>query len=283
MASLDENIAKIGSYTDPTVQSQRAAGQALLTNQNAATQDFLNRYTGAINGQETMSAMAKRLGEEQGLPQLRANATAINTTLRNIPTVQLSAARGNEITQNQLDRMVSNQQQKVAPLAEEATRQQQAAEGLVNEQMGYAQADQQKALLPYQMESSLLTDRLARETTMFTTQNQNELNALLTKISTGSQITQEEANRAQELSIAEKNFELEKQRLNSTQKTDSNPYMSVGENSRIFNTTTGQFVGGGSTGGTKATTTSYYTTKPTTSGPTYYGSGSNTMTGAGWK
>lgn len=207
MASLGENISTLGKYTDPTIAAQKTAGTNLLAGQKNESQDFLGRYTGAIGGQETMSALANRLGTEQGLPGLRTNAANLNRTVLNIPNVVTNSARGNEVSQNQADRMIGYQQQKLSPLAQEATRQQQAAEGLVSEQMGYAQADQAKQLLPYAMEQNLLTDRLARETSMFTTQNQNELDALMAKMSSGVTLTEGEANRANALAVAEKGYQ----------------------------------------------------------------------------
>jgi hypothetical protein len=207
MPSLTENINTLGSYTDPTIAAQKAAGTQLMAGQKAETAGLLGRYTGAIGGQETMSALAARLGQEQGLPTLRINSNRLNDTLRNIPSVVTNAARGNEVSQNQADRMISNQQQKISPFAQEATRQTQNAQDTVNTQMGYEQADQAKALMPYTMEQSLASERWARETTMFTTQNQNELDALMNKISSGVTLTEGEQTRANQLAIAEKGYQ----------------------------------------------------------------------------
>ena len=243
MASLQDNISTLGQYTDPTVAAQKAAGTNLLAGQKAETGSLLGRYSGAIGGQETMSALANRIGAEQGLPALRTNAANLNRTVLNIPSTITNSARGNEVSQNQADRMIGYQQNKLSPLAQEATRQQQAAEGLVSEQMGYAQADQAKQLLPYAMEQSLLTDRLARETSMFSTQNQNELDALMNKISSGVQLTEGEANRANQLAIAEKGYQnaLKVAELNNS----NQPKYSSTTAGTVYNTQTGKKTGWG--------------------------------------
>ena len=64
-----------------------------------------------------------------------------------------------------------------------------------------------KALLPYQSEQTMLNDRLARETSMFTTENSNELNGLIAKIQSGVTLSEGEANRANSLAIAEEGYQ----------------------------------------------------------------------------
>lgn len=238
MADLTSNINSLSPYYDAFSTKNSAAQQALLGRQEAQTSDYLNRYKSAITGQETTSDMAKRIGTSLGLPALSQNAYNLNEALRRAPQVQATAARGNEITQNQLDRMTAAQINKLSPLAQEATRQKQEAENMLTTQMGYEQTDQAKELLPFTAEQTLLTDKLARETTMYTTTMQAELDALTAKIQAGVTLTEGEANRANALALKEKEFEIAKYQL-ANQPTK---YASTQPGGTVFNTETGKYV-----------------------------------------
>lgn len=189
--------------------AQRAAGTNLLAGQDVKTSDFLNKYTDLINNQGTTEALAGRIGAELNLPNLQKSAFDLNQQVLDIPGTYKTGTRGFDVNANQLGRIIATKQAELAPLAQRATSQAQFAQEQLGTRLGYAQNDWNRQLLPLTSEQAFLTDRLARETSMFTEANQNELNAILDKIKNGIEIDQREKDRAQELAIAEKRYENE--------------------------------------------------------------------------
>ena len=225
--------------------AQAAANKKELGNifqgQRGETSDFLNRYTGAIQGQEKTSALAQRIGGELGLPTLQANARSMQNTLFNLPSTYSKATTGYDVNANQLARVVGTKQAELAPAAELAQQNAQDAQNTLNTRMGYEQMDQQKALIPYQSEQGLLSDRMARESSGYTTMMQGELDAIVQKMNAGITLSEGEKNRAQQLAIAEAGFKnaLKIAEMNQ-QKQD--PFVAMGEGTTLFNTQTGQKV-----------------------------------------
>jgi hypothetical protein len=172
---------------------------------------LLDRYRGTIASQESLPAMNERIGSELGLPALRQNAFQLNETLRNMPQVQSQATRGFDVNANQLQRIIASQQGKMAPLAQEATRASQFAEGELGERMRLSQAEQARQLQPFEMERDLLSDRIAREMTAFSQQKEQELTVLLTKFNRDNYLSDREWQRANELADAESEFDRQKE------------------------------------------------------------------------
>ena len=186
---------------------QKTDNAAFLSGQDAQSQDFLNRFRSTLGGQASTQALADKIGQEIGLPQLQANAQALNKTIFNLPATYSKATTGFDVNQNQLDRVVGTKQAELAPAAALAADAAQRAESNVNTRLGYAQRDQDRELLPYQTEQQLLSDRLARETTLYSQANQAELDSLIAKMQAGIQLSEAEKNRAHELSVQEQNYE----------------------------------------------------------------------------
>src|SRR3990167_1955654 len=190
-----------------TVVQQRLKNQQFLQGQNQLTSDFLTKFGGAIAGQGTTQAAAERIGGELGLPQLRQNAFNLQQQLIDIPSVYKEGTRGFDVNANQLARIVNARTAELGPLAQRATAQAQFGEQELGTRLGYLQNDWNRQLLPLTTEKDFLTDRMARETSVYSQENQNELNAILDKIKNGITISEAEKNRAQELALAEKNYE----------------------------------------------------------------------------
>ena len=182
-------------------------------NQGQAGQqsDFLNRYTGAIQGLETPQALATRLGSELGLPALNKSAFGLNQTLADIPSVQTTATRGFDVNANQLARIIAAKQAQIAPLAQRATAEAQFAQNELGNQMGFEQAGQERQLMPFQTEQQLLSDRLAREASGYSQDMTNELDLYLNRVARGEKLSDQETARAQQLADQENDFEKQKE------------------------------------------------------------------------
>lgn len=236
------------------VAKQRVGTQSFLGGQDVKSSDFLKRYTDFITGQEGSAAMYKRIGEELGVPQLQTNANLLRNTLTNLPSTYSKATTGYDVNTNQLARIIGQKAGELSPAVETTERALSSAQGNLTTRMGLEQADQERLAKPFGVEHDILSDRLARETTLFSQDNERELDALVAKINSGITLSEGEKNRAQELATNERNFEIEKQKLNSTE------IVTVGGRKKLINKQTGQVIadlGSSSEGGGVSNVTSY--------------------------
>lgn len=201
---------------------------------------FVSDFTNYLSSRPGVSQQAEKIGGELGLPSLRENAFRLAEQVRGIPETYTQAVRGFSVNQNQLNRIINQKLTELSPIAQRAQEQLNFGEAELGRRLGYAQADEEKMLMPWKYRYDFTTSRLARESTGYNFSQQRELDALIAKMKTGADLEIAEKNRLQELAIKEKEFEnaLERAKL-STPKAD-NPYLSIGEGSTIFNTSTGK-------------------------------------------
>src|SRR3990167_7398009 len=189
------------------IARQRLMNREFLANQNQLTSDFLGKFSNVIAGQGTTQQAAQRIGEDLGLPQLRQNAFGLQQSLIDIPELYKSGTRGFDVNANQLGRIIATKQAELAPYAERATAQSQFAEGELGTRLGYLQNDWNRQLLPLNSEQAFLADRFAREVSVFSAEDQRELDALLGKINAGVTLSEGERDRANKLAVAEKAYQ----------------------------------------------------------------------------
>jgi len=214
-SSSGTGVADYGEATN-LLGTQKSNNATFLANQSNLANDYLKRYTGAIAGQEGMGAMAKRLGAELNLPTLQENAYNINRTVRELPQTYSAATRGFDVNANQLSRIIGQKTAELTPALTTANEALGNAQNTLTTQLGYGQADNARALLPYQSEQALLSDRLARETTLYSKENENELSTIIAKIQSGIQISEAEKNRANQLAISELNYKAEMEKTKTS-------------------------------------------------------------------
>src|SRR3990167_3146265 len=221
------------------IARQRLANQEFLAGQNQATTQFLDKFGNVIAGQGTTQGAAQRIGEELGLPQLRQNAFNLQQQLIDIPEVYKAGTRGFDVNANQLARIVNQKTSEIATLAQRATAQAQFGEQELGTRLGYLQNDWNRQLLPLTTEKDFLADRFARETSMYTQDNQNELNAILDKIKNGITLSENERQRAHDLSVAEKNYENQLKIANiQFAPKAQDPWQSISSGGTLYNTST---------------------------------------------
>lgn len=221
-------------------QAQKGQLDTLYANQDAQTNAYLKSYSDLINSQGTSQALADKIGSELNLPTLRSNANMLNTTMSNLPSTYSAATRGYDVNSNQLSRIITQKSSELAPAQTTANNALSTAENNLSTRLGYAQSDWARQLEPLKEQGTLLSEKLARESTGYTTQMSNELNALISKMNAGVTLSEGEKNRANELAIAEKGYQnaLDIAKLKTTDTTS--PYVSLGEGSTLYNTSTGQ-------------------------------------------
>ena len=225
-------------------QAQKLGNQQLLSDQDAQSGGFLNKYTNFLNSQPTTSALANRIGGELGLPTLRSNAQSLNNTLFNLPGVYNKATLGHDVNANQLSRLIGQKQSEIAPSAALATSNLQSAESNLNTRLGYETADRERALLPFEKEQSFLQDRMARETSLYSQANQSELDAIIAKMQGGITLSEGEKNRAQELAMSEKNYQNQLNLQKNSQSAQGPQTQIVESNGKkvLINSQTGQII-----------------------------------------
>jgi hypothetical protein len=236
---MTDNI-DLNALTNLTTQ-QRAGTQNLLAGQNVTSADYLKRYTDFINAQEGATAMAGRIGGELGIPTLQANATMLRNTLTNLPSTYSKATTGYDVNSSQLSRIIGQKASELQPMVQTAETSLEGARSNLNTQMAYNQYDQTRMEKPYSVEQTMLATRLAREATMYSEQNSNELSALIAKINANVTLSEGERNRAQQLAVLEKEFENQKA-LNLQKQSSSSNYLTVGEGSAVYDPSTGKMI-----------------------------------------
>jgi hypothetical protein len=238
------NLNQISDLTN----QQRTNTQGFLAGQNNQQQDFLNRFNSTIGGQETTQAMAGRLGKELNLPTLNKNAFSLQQQLYDLPGVENKALTGFDVNNNQRQQVINQKTSEIAPAAQRAQDQANFAQGQVTQQMGYAQRDQDRQLIPLQTEQQMLGDRLAREATMYSQENQSELDGLIAKVNAGVTLSEGEKNRANELAVAEQSYQnqmklqQQQQGFSASQQKPGTEIIDVGGHKKLINTQTGQVI-----------------------------------------
>ena len=204
MADYAENtLNKFGSQATSFAQGLQPRRTAFNAGQKAEGQDFLGRYTGAINKQEALPDMYKRIGIELNLPNLQQSANTLNTTLANLPQTFGSATRGFDVNANQLARTIGQKASELTPVVTQANQALSTAQDQANKQIGFEQTQQQKLLDPYLREQDMLAQRQAREATGYSEDNQAELDTYIQKMKAGITLTEGEKTRANELAMNE--------------------------------------------------------------------------------
>ena len=235
-----------------TVKAQADATAAANAAQEKKINDWQTTYSNAVAGQETLPAMATRIGNTLGLPDLTKNAQNLTASVAAIPENQKNATRGFDVNSTQLANIIAAKSATLAPVAQEAVTQEQNAETNLATQLGYGVADQTKQLQPIITQGTMLSDQIAREMTGFTTDNENALNAILTDIKNEQTVSQADLDRANDLAKAQLQY--------TNAKTTLSPGQTVVDN-------TGKVIYTAPTSTSGTSTSSYYET-PTKTTPT---------------
>ena len=175
--------------------------------QKAEQDDFLGRFRSAVEGQEKLPDIYGRVESKDNLPGLLDTAQRTSTQLQEMPETQKTATRGFNVNSNQLARIIGAETQKLAPIAQRAIDQFQQGSQLANQQMTFEIGQQNKDLLPFEQEASMLSERLAREFTGFTAARERELNSLLTMLRENNNLTISQMQMANQLAIQKLQYE----------------------------------------------------------------------------
>lgn len=270
----DSNVQGLLNGPVNAAQQGTLSGQNLLSSQAGQDQDYLGRLRSYVSSQPSTGVIAAKIGNQLGLPQLQANANQLNQTVTDLPSTYGSATRGFDVNANQLSRIIGQKSSVLSPLAQTATTQAQNAQNQVNTQLGYQQQDFQNNLIPYTTEAGILGQQQGNEINVWGQSQKNELDALVAKMQSGAQLTNDELNRANSLSIAElqsqtqQNIASQNNASQAANKNADTSYQTIGGRVKLIDNRTGAVI---SDLGSSAAPGSAYTASADPS--SYYGTG----------
>lgn len=217
------------SAEEATIKASGLATQQrqLLATQKKEEEALFGRFETAIAGQEKLPAMYQRISQELGIPGqqevvggLRNEILRIEGLLEALPVDVKSRVKGTFTTEAMRRRLEAVETEPLTRGLSTVARAQEKATGTLGEllgglgtQMGLETTQMEKELLPIKERLDAFGDRAAREITGYTSANQMELDVLMQKVKMAQELTRDEQARAHDLSLLEKQYELEKEEL----------------------------------------------------------------------
>ena len=179
---------------------------ALEAGSRARESEFLGRFKGALAAQPSISDIFKRLSEEAGLGGLRERAQQLGGRFRDITSEVAGTAKRFGLSASQQRQRIAGRQEKLQPALQQALSAQQFGERGVLEGVGFAQADLEKQLRPFQTEREFITEGATRALTGFTVERQAEATELIQKLKNQGSLSDIEAQKLADLSVQEDLF-----------------------------------------------------------------------------
>lgn len=229
------------SFFSPQATQARALSKQqsdALSAQNAAAEakqnDFIGRFRAAVSDLPSYSDLYSSTSQKYNLPGMLTEAQRQSNALQRLPDTEKNATRGFNVNSNQLQQIINDKTAKLAPQANQALNNYAQFANLVNQETGYGIQEQQKDLMPLQLEGSMLSDQLAREMTGFTQQQDNQLKSYLAALDSNTQLTLEQMREANALAQRKLDYD--------NAKTDMDKYITLSAGQTVFNPNTGQAV-----------------------------------------
>jgi len=270
----------IGSVPKPGVSSSGLNGDSIdpnalpsavgfAQNLNNSEDQAYKDYALAARSQAKPLDIYNQLENQAGIPQLRTTASTLMGQVSSLEDTinrvegNVNATTGNSYTtEAQRQGLVTAGKtpllNQLNPLATALGRVQsgiQNAEGGINNKVGYAMQGQQQELEPYKVKMQQMADHSARLMTGFTQDHETQLTLLMDKLQRQRTLSDREWQQAADLAKMEKEYSLRKDEAASQIDSNAKRYISLGDKSSLYDTTTGKFIsapstssGGGGTG-----------------------------------
>jgi len=167
--------------------------------------DFLTRYNTAV------PKIISDVSSKYALPDQQAGVNALNTRIKTLQGNTDNSGAGGFASAGQVDSALNSRY-----LPQYST----ALSNLTNS-TALAQNEEGQLEKPYETEASMLNDRLTREMTGFTAEQQNALAALTAKLNAGVTLTKDEMDNANALAVAQEQYQaaVESQKIQSQNQT----------------------------------------------------------------
>ena len=192
-------------------------GERLATEQRGQEEEFLGRFREVVGGLETLPDISARLEQELGgelgatPTELGQSAAELLQTLRNIPGQERNIARGVAISAPRIQQRISQRQAEISPQALRSAELSQFASGELGRRSELAVTQQQRELLPFEVEAGQISERLAREVTLFTAERSDQLARDLDALGRGERFDMFDLKRIADEALSEEEFERQKE------------------------------------------------------------------------
>jgi len=239
MAGIDDRIARMRAQgkTESTSKKlaklirQRGNGggrrsstpntQSIIDKQRGQEESFLKRFRSAITAQPRVQDIFSRRAAEEGLSPARELATRttqqaldIEGELEALPGQVAGATRGFDVGARQLAQIQAEKakpvREQLVQLSRAATRAGVRAEDIsrrVQEQVSNEITQLGKELQPFSVEAAQISERAAREVTLFSIQLQENLTRDLDRLARGERFEMAELQRIADLASKEDAFQ----------------------------------------------------------------------------
>lgn len=199
------------------VSQQRNDFNNLLSGQKAEQQNLFNQYSTTSAAQPKLVDVLNNAQSQAGLGNLQGNINLFNTQASGVKGLldrlnedTKSRTTGTLTNQAMLDRQraiegggLNTQLSRLTTGLGDATNAYNTSSQGIGQLLSATQADQSTALHPLELQINAAGDRFAREITGFTSNKQDELNTLLTKLQNDQTLRLDEWNRANQLADQE--------------------------------------------------------------------------------
>ena len=238
-SAYENSPAKLAEKARADAAAAEAKQQALALKQKQETDarfaqgktdvnDFVARYGAAV------PQIINDTSNKYGLNNLLGQANSLNTRVRTLQGNLDNNGAGGYANANQVDAAINS---RYLPAAQTAVTN-------LNTATGLAQAEESALLKPYETEGTLLNERLARESTGYSQEQQRELDGLIAMIQNGTALSKAQMDQAVQLAQIESDYKkaLEVAKIGAAKPTEQNRYITLGDGAMLFDTQTGQIV-----------------------------------------
>ena len=201
--STSKKYAKLYNQYNDSGGSTGLIQQMGATPQSASAEateaDYLSRYTSAIGAQPTAQDVYSRLSSEQGLAPaqslysgLQKRALDVEGQLQGLPEQMSGETRGFDVNATQRAKMeamrgsdLTNDLTQTARAASRAGIDTQSIQGNIANLMGLEMGQQEKELVPFGVEATMISERLARDFSSYTMDKQFEFETMIAELNQG--------------------------------------------------------------------------------------------------
>lgn len=230
---------------DPTVVAQRQQEQAKKDLAAKAAQDKIDTANRFAQNKTELTDFNTRYGaavpqiindtsNKYQLGDLLGQANSLNTRVKDLQGNISGQGAGGYANSSQVDAAVNS---KYLPRYQTAITNLQTGTALAN-------AEQNQLLKPYETEADLLNQRIAREATGYSQEQQRELDGLIAAMNAGNQLSQAQIQQATALAQLESSYkqaiDVEKLKKTETPVNAKDNYVSIGDG--LYNIATGQII-----------------------------------------
>lgn len=243
------------SSFDPAAYAREQ--QRLLEEREARQREeegaFLGRFRAAVEGLEPLSEIRQRVIREQ-FPEYRnikQGAYGATEALRKIPETVRTRAGQVGMSADRIQARIQSKISEIQPFVQDTLSKLEFIEGQIGASFQLEAADRENVLVPLRQEAAMLSDRLAREITGYTTNVQSQTTILAQKLANqGALEVQELMNLAAAAQAEQQYFQSQ--------------IVTVDGRKKLINKRTGEVIADlGTSGGGGGDTPSYVTSAPT--------------------